>query len=54
MGALQKACQGSRSALRVLLRRALAHHLGGAPLRTRELMQSLRRLGAWTPTGASP
>lgn len=54
MGSLQQACQGSRSALRVLLRRALAHHLGGAPLRTRELMQSLRRLGAWTPTGASP
>ena len=50
--ALTQACQGPRSSLRVLLRSALAHHLGGAPLRTRELMQSLRRLGAWTSTGA--
>lgn len=50
--ALSQACQGPRSSLRVLLRGALAHHLGGAPLRTRELMQSLRRLGAWTSTGA--
>jgi len=54
VAALRQACHGPRAALRVLLRGALAHHLGGAPLRTRELMQSLRRLGAWTPTGAPP
>ncbi len=52
--ALRSACQGPRTALRTLLRSALAHHLGGAPLRTRELMQSLRRLGVWATTGASP
>lgn len=50
--ALRQACQGPRVALRGLLRRALAYHLGGAPLRTRDLMQSLRRLGALAPTGA--
>jgi DNA repair protein RecO (recombination protein O) len=52
--ALRQACQTPRTALRALLRQALAHHLGGATLRTRELMQSLRRLGAWAATGASP
>lgn len=52
--ALRQACHSPRAALRVLLRNALAHHLGGAALRTRELMQSLRRLGAWANTGASP
>jgi hypothetical protein len=52
--ALRQACQAPRVALRTLLRRALAHHLGGAALRTRELMQSLRRIGARTPTGATP
>jgi DNA repair protein RecO (recombination protein O) len=52
--ALRQACQAPRVALRTLLRRALAHHLGGAALRTRELMQSLRRFGVRTPTGATP
>jgi DNA repair protein RecO (recombination protein O) len=52
--ALRQACQGPRTALRALLRTALAYHLGGAPLRTRDLMQSLRRLGALATTGASP
>jgi len=52
--ALRQACRSPRAALRALLRSALAHHLGGAPLRTRELMQSLRRLGARTTTGATP
>ena len=50
--ALRQACQGPRTALRALLRTALAYHLGGAPLRTRDLMQSLRRLGALATTGA--
>ena len=52
--ALRQACQAQRAALRTLLRSALAHHLGGATLRTRDLMQSLRRLGAWATNGASP
>lgn len=52
--ALRRACQGPRSALRSLLRLVLAYHLAGAPLRTRDLMQSLRRLGALATPGATP
>lgn len=52
--ALRQACQASRVPLRALLRQALAYHLSGAPLRTRDLMQSLRRLGALATTGTTP
>lgn len=51
--ALRQACQAPRTALRALLRQALAYHLAGAPLRTRDLMQSLRRLGALATTGTT-
>jgi DNA repair protein RecO (recombination protein O) len=52
--ALRQACQGPRIALRSLLRTVLAYHLAGASLRTRDLMQSLRRLGALATTGTTP
>lgn len=54
LAALQAACQGPRTALRLQLRAVLAYHLGGAPLRTRDLMHSLRRLGAVPQPGAAP
>lgn len=56
--ALQAACEPGRSALRLTLRSLLAYHLEGVPLRTRELMQGLRRLGTarveGPSTGSSP
>ena len=57
--ALQAACEAAtwessasstgRDALRLLLRSLLAYHLDGAPLRTREMMRGLRRLGTARP-----
>lgn len=51
--ALQAACAASntspRAVLRLALRRLLSHHLDGVPLRTREMVQSLQRLGAVSP-----
>ncbi len=52
--ALRHACQAPKAPLRNLLRAALAYHLGGAVLRTRELVHSLRRLGSPALLGADP
>ena len=45
MTALRGLCREARVPLRALLPPLLAYHLGGATLRTRELMHALRRLG---------
>jgi DNA repair protein RecO (recombination protein O) len=42
--ALCAACQSSEAALRRQLRQMLAYHLGGAPLRTREVVRDLQPL----------
>jgi len=42
--ALRAACQPVEPALRRQLRQALAYHLGGAPLRTREVVRELQPL----------
>jgi DNA repair protein RecO (recombination protein O) len=42
--ALGAACQSAESALRRQLRAVLAYHLGGAPLRTREVVRDLQPL----------
>jgi DNA repair protein RecO (recombination protein O) len=42
--ALRAACRPALPALRRLLRQWLAYHLGGAPLRTREVMRELQPL----------
>jgi DNA repair protein RecO (recombination protein O) len=42
--ALCAACQPAESALRRQLRQVLAYHLGGAPLRTREVVRDLQPL----------
>lgn len=42
--ALRAACRGCEPALRRQLRSCLAYHLGGAPLRTRDLVRDLQSL----------
>lgn len=49
--ALQAACGGGSGVLKSTLRALLAYHLEGAPLRTRDLIQELRRFG---PAGPAP
>jgi DNA repair protein RecO (recombination protein O) len=44
LDALRAACQPVEAALRKQLRLALAYHLGGAPLRTREVVRELQPL----------
>jgi DNA repair protein RecO (recombination protein O) len=44
LDALRAACRPIEPALRKQLRAALAYHLGGAPLRTREVMRELQPL----------
>lgn len=46
LAALQAACGPARAVLRPMLRDLLTYHLEGAPLRTRDLLHALRRLGA--------
>jgi DNA repair protein RecO (recombination protein O) len=44
LDALRAACAADEPALRRQLRQWLAYHLGGAPLRTREVMRDLQPL----------
>jgi DNA repair protein RecO (recombination protein O) len=42
--ALRQACQGGLQGLRAVLRSLLLYHLGGQPLRTRQLMIDVQKL----------
>jgi len=50
LAALQQACKPTLPALKSQLRKLLHYHLGGAPLRTRQVMQDLQGLERSTPT----
>lgn len=49
LAALQQACIQSLPALKTQLRKLLHYHLGGAPLRTRQVMQDMQGLDRSTP-----